>query len=61
MKITFNKNVKSIILKMFGKTVDDENYIIDNDTKVRTQTLNGEEIHVEKFGGIRKGSEIFLK
>lgn len=61
MKITFARSTRSIILNMFGKTIDDEDYIIDNKTKERIQTLNGEEIHIEKFGGIRKGSEIFLK
>lgn len=61
MKITFDKSARRAILDMFGKTVDSEKYIIDKKTNERIQTVNGEDINIERFGGIRKGSEIFLK
>lgn len=60
--ITFDENSKEEILSCFGKTVDQEGYIIEtDDPTMRVITPDGEEITVEEFAGIRKGSEIFIK
>lgn len=59
--ITFDESLKKEILDIFDKTVDDEGYIIEKDTKERVLSPDGEEIELEKFAGITKGSEIFIK
>jgi hypothetical protein len=59
--ITFGSSASETVLEQFGKTVDEEGYIIDEETGERTTTRQGEEIKIEEFGGIGKGSEIFVK
>jgi len=63
LNITFanDKNSKYLALAMINKTTDDEEYLIDIDTKRRVLTKKGEIIHVDDFGGFRNGSEIFFK
>lgn len=60
--ITFDAASKQEILSYFGKDIDREGYIIeiDNPTQ-RVITPNGEDITLEEFAGIRKGSEIYIK
>lgn len=60
--ITFEKEAKLEILEAFNKTVDENGYIVEK-TKPsqRVLTIDGEELKLEDFAGIRKGSEIFIK
>lgn len=60
--ITFDKSAKKDILKLYGKTIDDEGFIVEEDNKKqRVLTPKGEEIHISDWGGIYKGSEAFVK
>lgn len=59
--ITFGSSASETVLEQFGKTVDDDGYIINEETGERVTTRQGEEIRIEEFGGIGKGSEIFVK
>jgi len=60
--ITFDASLKSEILSCFGKTVDDSGYIVErDDPSQRVLTPNGEDVTLDEFAGIRKGSEIFIK
>lgn len=60
--ITFEASAKEEILSFFDKTVDDERYIVEKeDVTQRVITPDGEEVSLEEFAGIRKGSEIFIK
>lgn len=60
--ITFDKSAKKDILKLYGKTIDDESFIVEEDNKKqRVLTPKGEEIHIGDWGGIYKGSEAFAK
>lgn len=60
--ITFEKSAKEEILAIFDKTVDDEGFIVEKgDITQRVITPDGEEVTLEEFAGIRKGSEIFIK
>jgi hypothetical protein len=63
ISITFdnNDNTKKFILSAFNKTVDENNFIIENDTKEKVLTQNGEEIQLNEFAGLKKGSEIYIK
>lgn len=60
IKITFKKESRLDVLSLIDKTVDKEGYIIDSN-KHRVLTVEGEEIQESEFGGIRVGSEIFIK
>jgi hypothetical protein len=57
----FNERALPFILEIFGKTINDDGFIIDMNTGEPIQTPEGDFLTKEKFGGIKKGSEIFLK
>jgi hypothetical protein len=60
--ITFEKSAKELILSFFDKTIDEEGFIVETDDRTqRVITPDGEEITLDEFAGIRKGSEIFIK
>ena len=60
--ITFEKSAKEEILAIFDKIVDNEGFIVERDDPTqRVITPYGEEVTLEEFAGIRKGSEIFIK
>ena len=59
--ITFNKLAKRDILELFDKTIDSEGYIVEKENPTqRVLSLDGEEIHIDKFAAITKGSEAFV-
>ena len=61
-QITFDESAKRDILELYGKTVDEEGFIVENeDTSQKVLTHLGEEIRLDEWAGIRKGSEIFIK
>lgn len=60
--ITFNKSAREFILDTFSKMVGKEGYVVEKSNPTqRVLTQDGEEIHIEEFGGIRGGSEIYIK
>ena len=60
--ITFDASVKKDILSFFGKTVDENGFLVEKDDfQQKVITQYGEEIKFDDFAGIRKGSEIFIK
>ena len=61
-KITFDKSAKGKILDLLGKKVDEEGLIVEKDDPgQKVLTFDGEEISFEEFGGVQKGSEVFIK
>ena len=60
--ITFDAASKQEILSFFGKTIDSDGYLIETDNPAqRVITPDGDDITLEEFAGIRKGSEIYIK
>ncbi|MCX9025429.1 MAG: hypothetical protein OIN85_04960 [Candidatus Methanoperedens sp.] len=60
--ITFEESAKEEILAIFDKTMDEENFIVEKgDITQKVITPDGEEVTLEEFAGVRKGSEIFIK
>jgi len=60
--ITFQKSTKELILSFFDKIVDKDGFIVEKGDKTQmVLTPDGEEITLDEFAGIRKGSEIFIK
>jgi len=59
-KLLFTEKSLPFILEAFGKGIKD-GIIIDIATGEPVLTPDGEEIEASKFGGFKKGSEIFLK
>ena len=61
-KIVFDRSARNDILRAFGKTVDQEGYIVETSApNHRVLSFDGEEVLATDLGGIRKGSELYLK
>ena len=62
IEVTFNESIKKEVLDMFNKSVDKEGMLVEKEhPEQRVLTQEGEEISLDEFGGIKKGSEIFIK
>lgn len=62
VRIIFDDSMKELILEALGKTIDAENYIVEKgNPKERVITFEGKELKYENFGGVEKGSEIFIE
>lgn len=59
--ISFDESAKRKILSALNKDVDDEGYIIENDTRERVLSSDGDEIKYIDFATFKIGSEIFGK
>ena len=60
-KLLFTQEALPYILEAFGKAIDDKGFIIEKATGEHVLTPEGEEILASEFGGIKRGSEIFIK
>ncbi len=60
--VTYNDSdiARRTILKLTGKEVDTEGYIVESGTGNRVISPSGEEVLFSDFAGIRKGSEIII-
>ena len=61
-QVVFSEDVRNETLDFFDKQVDGEGFLVEkSDPTARVLTPDGEEIRVKEWGGIRKGSEAFIK
>lgn len=58
--LTFEEGAEEFVIEAFGRTVNDDGYIVDPETGEVETSPEGEQLTVEHFAGIEKGSEIFL-
>ncbi len=59
--LLFTEQAKPFILQAFNKGFDDNGNIVDLSTGEAILTPEGDKLTKENFGGIKKGSEIFIK
>lgn len=60
--ITFDKTSKRDVLSFLNKTLDNDGFIVEKDNpEQRVLTFDGQEISLDEFGGVQKGSEVFIK
>ncbi|HEX7413831.1 MAG TPA: hypothetical protein VF411_07270 [Bacteroidia bacterium] len=60
-KLLFTKRSLPLILEAFGKSINEDGLIIDTKTGEPVFTPENEEIEATEFGGLKKGSEKFIK
>lgn len=60
-KLLFTDKALPLILKAFGKEINADGIIIETKTGQPVLTPEGEEVYAREFGGLKKGSEIFIK
>lgn len=62
IEFTFDDSVKEEILGFFNKTTDSEGFIIERDNPdQKVLSEDGQEVNISEFGGLKKGSEVFIK
>ncbi len=59
--VTFDKSAKELILDSFDKKIDEEGFVIEKKTKNKVIANDGQDLLAVQFGGIKKGSEVFIK
>lgn len=60
--LTFGKAVKKEILGFLNKAIDEDGFIVEKENpNQKVLTFDGEEITEDEFGGIKRGSEVFIK
>ncbi len=60
--IVFDEASKQSLLRIMNKSIDSQGFIVEKDNpSERVLTKDGEEIKLEEFAGVRKGSEVFIK
>ena len=60
-ELTFDDSAVEFVLDAFDNTVDEEGYIVKEDTGERILTPDGTPLTPEELGGIAKGSEIYVE
>lgn len=62
MTITFDKNLRKFISGAFDVIEGEDGVLVEKgNPKQKVLTKDGKEIEFNKFGGVRKGSEIFIR
>lgn len=62
VSLTFDKSLKKEILGFFNKEVNKEGIIVEtSNPSQEVLSTDGQEVKIEEFGGIKKGSEVFIK
>lgn len=61
-RITFDDSVKEDILDILDKEVNSEGLVVEKENpEQKVLTFDGQEISLKEFGGVKKGSELFIK
>ena len=60
--IRFESSARKDILDIFNKTIDPEGFIVEKDNpEQRVLSIDGDEVQFNRFAGLKRGSEIFIK
>ncbi len=60
--VIFDKSLSKEILSTFGKEVNKDEVIVEKSNPSQAVlTPTGEEINIDEFAGITRGSEVFIK
>lgn len=60
--ITFHKSVKTFILNTFDKKINKDGVIVEKkNPQQKVLAPDGQEVTIEQFAGIKRGSEVFIK
>jgi hypothetical protein len=60
IKITYDTHFSGVVLKALGKKVIEDGSIVDSDGE-KVLSARGEEMQKKQFGGVIKGSEIYVQ
>ena len=62
ISITFTENAKLSVLNMLNKDVDKSGFVVEKENPdKKVISSDGNELNIDNFGGVKKGSEIFIE
>lgn len=62
ISLTFDSSLKEEILGFFDKKINEDGIIVEKlDPSQQVLSTDGQEVKIEEFGGVKKGSEVFIK
>ena len=60
--LIFEPSLREEILRFFDKEINDAGIIVEkNNPSQPVLSIDGQEVKINEFGGIKKGSEVFIK
>ena len=59
--MTFDDSSREFILGLFDKHIDENGEVFENDTNEAVKSFEGNPLTVVDFGGVKKGSELFIE
>ena len=60
-KLTFDDSSREFILSLFGKYINENGEVLENNTGEVVKSFEGNSLTVDEFGGVKKGSELFIE
>jgi|ACXJ01.1.fsa_nt_gi hypothetical protein len=60
-KMTFDDSAKEYILSLFNKKVNEDGEVLEKDSDEPVKSFEGNPLTLEDFGGVKKGSELFIE
>ncbi|MHB1810945.1 MAG: hypothetical protein ACYDCP_06110 [Thermoplasmataceae archaeon] len=60
-KMTFDDSAKEYILSLFNKKVNEDGEVLEKDSNEPVKSFEGNPLTLEDFGGVKKGSELFIE
>ena len=59
--VTFGPSAAETVLEELGMEVNNNGYVVDEDTGEPIESAEGDKVPIEDFGGVGKGSKIVVK
>lgn len=60
-KMTFDDSSREFILSLFDKRVNENGEVLEKNTGEVVKSFEGNPLTVDEFGGVKKGSELFIE
>lgn len=62
ISLTFDQDLREEVLGFFDKEINEEGVIVEKSNPNQfVLGIDGQEVNIEEFGGIMKGSEVFIR
>lgn len=62
IRLTFDKSSREEVLGYVDKSINVDGLIVEKDNpEQKVLSTDGDEVHIDEFGGVQKGSEVFIK
>lgn len=60
-KMTFDDSAREFVLGLFDKHVNENGEVLEKNSDEVVMTFEGNPLTLDEFGGVKKGSELFIE